>query len=578
MVFAQETCFAYLKDGFYSAIGILTHENSYAAVSQIISGRPVQPRADSEKSFRIARAWLSRCLMKDDEERSQEYHWKCDYGPETMLPNRIIDVGAESSSIPRLILSSDMQGRYLALSHCWGIQIYPFITTSKTINLRMQEIALEDPSLPKTFTDAILLTRELGFRYLWIDSLCIIQDSEDDWLHESKLMHEYYGNAVLTIAVDMASADTEGFLESPRQISNQIRATFNSTNEEQKHPIWGWTLQEQLLSPRLLQYTATQLVWECKSCEVSESNRSILEPRNPITKRIHHLPLPEEQDDDSETDDQAFNLALEGWDYLVQEYQHRALTEAMDIFPALSGIARQFHERSGFNYMAGLWLEDLHWGLLWSTEGCGRRMATYRAPSWSWASYEISNPTTPNNGKLRRWADANQGKRDILLYGSVDQRDCKCKILDCQITLKENDPYGRLTGGHLIIRARWLLLSAWRGQLPPYCYGKNVSNPRKTQLSLDLDQRCDLPEVNSQLSMVQIVRYNLDDDDDAYKYHDSTNSEGENDSNREARAIWYGLLLLPEENGSFQRVGVVEIPDVGNLASKGWVKKEVTII
>jgi hypothetical protein len=454
-----------------------------------------------------------------------------------------------------------------------------------------------------------LLTRELGFRYLWIDSLCIIQDSEDDWLYESKLMHEYYGNAVLTIAVDMASADTEGFLEFHRQISHQIQATFNSSKAEQKHPIWyapfldqstfwdeplgqfrtglsersplckrGWTLQEQLLSPRLLQYTATQIVWECKSCEVSESNKSILEPRNPITKRIHHLPLPEESDDDAEVDNEALNLALEGWDYLVQEYQHRALTQAMDIFPALSGIARQFHERSGFNYRAGLWLEDLHWGLLWSTEGYGRKAVTYRAPSWSWASYEISNPTTPHNGKLRRWADANQGKRTVLLYSSVDERYCKCKILDCQITLKENDPYGRLTGGYLIIRARWLLLSEWRGQQPSYYYRKDVSNPGKTQVSLDLDQPCDLSEVHSQLSMVQIVRYDLDDDGDVEKYDDSTDSEGENDGNREGRAIWYGLLLLPAENGYFQRVGVVEIPDVGNLASTEWVRKEVTII
>ena len=99
--------------------------------------------------------------------------------------------------------------KYIALSHCWG----------QTKVLVLMEHMLESMTrgidwlrLPRTFQDAIVVTRRLGFRYLWIDSLCIIQDSHEDWIRESETMQNVYANCVLTVAASWGGTVVQGFL------------------------------------------------------------------------------------------------------------------------------------------------------------------------------------------------------------------------------------------------------------------------------------------------------------------------------------------------------------------------------
>jgi Heterokaryon incompatibility protein (HET) len=118
------------------------------------------------------------------------------------LPTRVIDVGPSDASIePRLIISKGRDGAYIALSHRWGapdLSKPQLTTTAANLPAMIEKIPLE--SMPLNYKDAVITTRKLSFRYLWIDSLCIIQDSMQDWEAESAKMGEVYQNAQLTIA------------------------------------------------------------------------------------------------------------------------------------------------------------------------------------------------------------------------------------------------------------------------------------------------------------------------------------------------------------------------------------------
>lgn len=106
---------------------------------------------------------------------------------------------------PRLHISNGEYGPYIALSYCWG-STNPAVTTRHNLKERVKEIPFSD--LPRTVHDAITVTRRLGIRFLWVDVLCIAQDSinGEDWVHESSRMADIYGNAYLTI-VDLPRAE-----------------------------------------------------------------------------------------------------------------------------------------------------------------------------------------------------------------------------------------------------------------------------------------------------------------------------------------------------------------------------------
>jgi hypothetical protein len=106
----------------------------------------------------------------------------------------------------RLVETTGEIGRYNCLSYCWG-QGMTLKTTQETLDLHKARIPWQ--SLPKTFQDAIEFTRRLGVRYIWIDSLCIIQHDKEDWERESAKMYEVYRKSYLTLAAT-SSANAEG--------------------------------------------------------------------------------------------------------------------------------------------------------------------------------------------------------------------------------------------------------------------------------------------------------------------------------------------------------------------------------
>src|SRR5271154_7113046 len=177
----------------------------------------------------------------------------------------------------------------MALSHCWGGTSTATLTM-KTMTTFLDSIPLR--TLPRTFRDAIDIARRLSSPYLWIDSLCIIQDSEDDWRHESAMMGEVYRNSWCTIAAARASNSNMGCYVDRNPVPLRIcklPGNLFSTDPGEKIYVYryeldcwddinhaplnsrAWVLQERILSPRVLHYGSEQIFWECQTHSATES-------------------------------------------------------------------------------------------------------------------------------------------------------------------------------------------------------------------------------------------------------------------------------------------------------------------
>lgn len=195
----------------------------------------------------------------------------------SLLPTRLIDVGDNDTKPIRLMENvQGSRGKYLALSHRWGDlrKEQRFCTYNANID-RLKEV-IDVDELPQNFQDAVRVTRALDIQYLWIDSICIIQDSQVDWESESKKMEDVFSNAYCTIAASSAESSLAGFLgpRAPRDsVSIQTPSgplylaefidDFGSHVENSILSSRGWVLQERALSRRTIYFTKTQIYWEC---------------------------------------------------------------------------------------------------------------------------------------------------------------------------------------------------------------------------------------------------------------------------------------------------------------------------
>ena len=140
-------------------------------------------------------AWTNDCIS---------HHSEC-LVRDSVLPRRTLRIeGTISEPIVRLEVHDTMVGTYVALSYCWGTNMHP-LSTLTTDQYELFKDNIHFARLSKTYQDAIATTLALGIHHIWIDALCIIQNSPEDWNEESQKMGQYYGNAHLTICV--ASAD-----------------------------------------------------------------------------------------------------------------------------------------------------------------------------------------------------------------------------------------------------------------------------------------------------------------------------------------------------------------------------------
>lgn len=313
------------------------------------------------------------------------------------------------------ILLGDGPVRYATLSHSWGNHV-PLKTTRET--KPSFEKLIPEELLPQTFEDAVSTTRALGIRYLWIDSLCIVQDDPDDWQAEALEMQNIYSGSTINIAASDAvdsnggcfgpggdatlsktgnsttfghnteAQSVKGGTREPRFIhyehenepgSTMIRFHIETARQIQsrKHlSTRGWVLQEEILSHRIIHCSKSEIYWQCKCSYRTQSGQN-LDPLEVFREPgdFHDNPARREE---------------RMWYEWIEDYSSRNFTFPNDKIPAMSGIVNHYHKLTGQTPILGLWKETFAEGLLWVRLGTLTAPCAPGIPSWTWLSCNAS--------------------------------------------------------------------------------------------------------------------------------------------------------------------------------------------
>lgn len=259
-----------------------------------------------DSTWGLVQRWLDRCVQT---------HTSCNYKPPgNFIPSRLLELRTKGGGKVFRVIERDQfepGRRYITLSHCWGSD-----TSDSRLLLLMntaQSLREDQPLslLPRTFRDAFTIIERLNVRYLWIDRLCIFQDSQDDWRRESSSMGYIYKNALLNISALSAKNDGGGCFVSrdpakvtativnicvdgpnnpkPYRFRMEKGWAWRMTFESEPLPNRGWILQERVLSPRVLHF-GKQVFWECGECNCCELHpKTVYE----FDKRVFDDPEPE---------------------------------------------------------------------------------------------------------------------------------------------------------------------------------------------------------------------------------------------------------------------------------------------
>lgn len=436
--------------------------------------REISNNLASEDCYELVSKWIGACV---------HHHTGCQQAS-TILPTRIMDVSSED---PFLVESNGLVAPYMTLSHCWGSK-ETLTTTTATLQSRHQRIRLSE--FPLTFRDAILLTRKFGIRYLWIDSICIIQDSEEDWDAESRQMKEYYRNSYLTISALQSPDSHHGILiplrpkKSVKLASEEnlyLRPRLPDHREVFLNAILNrraWALQERLLSTRIVHYGNQEIFWECLSGTARQGSAVEFTERLDVSSIVTS-----EGEDFKRILTYLMTNGLKEsheippiWYRLVTQYSRRQLTRASDRLPAISGLASTMHDATRHTYLAGIWKEDLQ-DLLWfsnrdfyhkkDSSGALSELSDkeygYQAPSWSWAS--IPRPV------CYYW----RGDETLMVDSERD-----IQLLESNIIMAGRDSFGRVLAGTIQVHGYTLPLEVnnrpINGGVDDYEYKYNGNN------------------------------------------------------------------------------------------------------
>lgn len=249
-----------------------------------------------------------------------------------------------------------------------------------------QEIPIA--SLPRTFQHAVIVASHLGLEYLWIDSLCIIQDSTQDWLQELGLMEDVYTNSICNIAASHSSDGHGGLFRkrNPHLAKALILYPQWGNIKERRHLIihecgfWkeridnaplnkrGWVLQERLLTSRTVHFAHDQIMWENKqerACEVyPDGCNGILQEKDKTKSSL----LETWNSNPNHKFDSEISPPYLSWYRILELYTRCLLTRSSDTLPAISGISKRIHLATHDDYLAGLWRRAFPAALLWKSE------------------------------------------------------------------------------------------------------------------------------------------------------------------------------------------------------------------
>jgi hypothetical protein len=320
----------------------------------------------SEGSLSFVRDKLKECI---------DHHSSCQIPADNMayMPKRVLDLGVvgnenrevHSRSPVRLIESIDLIGdrTYACLSHRWDSSGRTIITEQATYEKHRTNLRFEDLDL--AYQETVYIMRELDIRYLWIDSLCIIQDSTEDWEAESKTMSKVYNRSIFTIArqcdsdtslrclPDPSHRVSHPFISPPIYARPIIRHMWEEVGD---FPLSerGWVYQERLLSPRTIHFSDQEISWECYELSTCQCGIKVKygDYYNDSIPKIHHAKALCLKSRTLKPDAAALR---QRWRQIVEEYTRLNLTKESGRFHAVQGCAEQIREHLKEADHFGLW-------------------------------------------------------------------------------------------------------------------------------------------------------------------------------------------------------------------------------
>ncbi|VUC29299.1 unnamed protein product [Clonostachys rosea] len=392
----------------------------------LVRRRPLRRNVQSGSVFSAAKRLISSCMGSNGPRNKG--HQQCRYSRDTVLPTRVLDLGDPKTPSQNLCLQvneTETHGSYLALSYCWGkpdpkAETQPVRLQKDNIQQLMSDIKLD--SLPQSIQDAIVVTRKLGFRYLWVDALCIIQDHGEDKAHEISKMSDIYKNAAITIAASVAEKATQGFLQHQSKRATYLpecMLTIPMPNErtgtiyvsahqyEPDHPLdkRGWALQEFMLSSRMLIFSDYELLWQCKEVPLqsvtgTQGGLEYLQPLESLPWAVF--------DDDAEPYFGSLDAdKIYLWKTIIHQYTDRDLTDPEDRLRAVMGIVTELEMLWHDQNIHGHWSKWFVQLLAWYKPDVDRVKKRHlkRAPSWSWVSVDggicYEEPLTVEDAKVK---------------------------------------------------------------------------------------------------------------------------------------------------------------------------------
>ncbi|KAH6669859.1 heterokaryon incompatibility protein-domain-containing protein [Halenospora varia] len=464
--------------------------------------------------------------------------------PTKYLPTRLIDIGTTADTHWKLHLTSDSpptSRNYMTLSYRWS-----YTSCIKLLSSTYSSFLVGQPivELPQSFQDSILVARRFGIRYLWIDCLCIQQDSATDWENESAKMKDVYANSACNIAAAASdspygglfrtrdvSALQPGIIQSssfntdPENSGQESVETFHATDmmfwerNVTTTPLHqrGWVFQERLLAPRALHFTNDQVFWECfggQKCEMYPLGIPLADPlRNfsllfkdqvepstvtstPSTSALTPQPNPIMSFETSQL-----------WNDLVEAYTLCSLTMPSDKLVAISGLAHLFHEYTHDTYLAGHWRSHLLSSLYWMVyDPAPTRFRDrngkiiYRAPTWSWASNDIR-------------IDYRYLKTSDVYLAS---------IIDAQVQTATDDPFGQVSSGYVILEGI---------EIP----GRVLRRSEWVNTFLSINNDDEAVERERGTALIRLNHRNISDQQPINEAQESCKSPSSNDSEKEVK-------------------------------------------
>ncbi len=409
-------------------------------------------RSPSEQRWDMVRRWLSVC---ESEHQTCSHARRANSGGDPWFPSRLIDVrsttdenGHERYLLIETATTPPEGSRYLTLSHVWGSAPEDQQPAYRTLRHNYVDrinpaVGIRRDELPPCFVDAIDVTKKLGEHYIWIDSLCIIQDNEKDWEVEAGRMSHVYRNSYCSLSATASSSSRDRFpalderIQEPRFVNTAWGGRYQGMYQIFDPSFWldrvtstrlasrGWVFQERALAPRIVHFGVDQLLWECAEFEAAEEfpvgvpRRFISSGRRGFKWQFNLAESPRPDPGGAETEAEAeadaeresSPLQLHAmWSAALDNYTQCELTKATDKLVAISGVARVLADQFRDQYYAGLWQSNLVGGLCWRVSGMRRATqelvpvggyarrwetsrraappAPYLAPSWSWASVD----------------------------------------------------------------------------------------------------------------------------------------------------------------------------------------------